>query len=144
MKHAIFTKIIASVFVIAAFTACSKKLKTEGCPTGQMCTMEFAALTVNFVDKAGNAVTVKSVKVLNLRTNVAILAQGMGSMVSQAGRYVFVTDGNKKQLSTEGDDLKITATNAATNKMVTAIVKVSGGCNCHVSKVSGADNIVFE
>jgi hypothetical protein len=68
--------------------------------------MQFATLSVNFVDKAGKAVTVKNVKVLNLRTNTAILAEGMSSMVNQAGSYVFVTDANKKQLSTEGDDLR--------------------------------------
>lgn len=144
MKHNIFTKIIAAVLIITGFTACSKKLKTDGCPTGQICTMIFTSLSVNFVDKAGNPVNVKDVKVLNLRTNAAILAQGMGSMVGQGGKYVYVTDGNKKQLSTEGDDVKITATNAATNKTVTAIIKVSGGCNCHVAKVSGEDTITFE
>nr|WP_294945817.1 hypothetical protein [uncultured Mucilaginibacter sp.] len=144
MKHSILAKITASLIVIAAFGSCSKKLKTDGCPTGQMCTMIFTTLSVNFVDKTGKPVAVKDVKVLNLRTNTAILAQGMSSMVTQTGSYVFVTDANKKQLSTGGDDLKVTATNAVTNKMVSAIIKVSGGCNCHVAKVSGADSIIFE
>ncbi|OOQ58043.1 hypothetical protein [Mucilaginibacter pedocola] len=144
MTQRTFTKILAIVLIAGGFTACSKKMKTTGCPTGQICTMEFAALTVSFVDKAGAPVNVKDVKVVNLRTNTAVLANGMGSKTSQDGKYVFVTDGNKKQLSTEGDDIKITATNAATNKMVSAIIKVSGGCNCHVAKVSGEDTIVFE
>jgi hypothetical protein len=144
MKRTLYLKILAAIIIVAGFAACSKKLKPAGCPTDQVCTMIFTTLSVNFVDKAGNPVTVKDVKVLNLRTNVAILAQGMGSMVSQPGKYTFITDANKKQLSTEGDDLRITATNAANNKMATAVIKVSGGCNCHVSKVSGADNIVFE
>jgi hypothetical protein len=144
MIRNLFIKTIICLVVIAGFASCSKKLKTDGCPTGQMCTMIFTTLSVNFVDKAGKPVAVKDVKVLNLRTNTAILAQGMSSMVTQTGSYVFVTDANKKQLSTGGDDLKVTATNAVTNKMVSAIIKVSGGCNCHVAKVSGADSIVFE
>jgi hypothetical protein len=144
MMRNLLIKTIACLVVIIGFAACSKKIKSGGCPTGQMCTMQFATLSINFVDKAGKAVTVKNVKVLNLRTNTAILAEGMSSMVHQAGSYVFVTDANKKQLSTEGDDLRITATNALTNKTVSAILRVSGGCNCHVSKVSGADDIVFE
>ncbi|TFF40901.1 hypothetical protein [Mucilaginibacter psychrotolerans] len=144
MKRTLYVKVISALLIIAGFSACSQKLKPAGCPTDQVCTMIFTTLSVNFVDKAGNPVTVKDVKVLNLRTNVAILAQGMGSMMSQPGKYTLVSDANKKQLSTEGDDLRITATNTANNKMVTAIIKVSGGCNCHVSKVSGADNIVFE
>ncbi|MEO7214128.1 hypothetical protein [Mucilaginibacter sp.] len=137
-------KLIAFLAVVTSFAACSKKINGGGCPTGQMCTMQFVTLSVNFVDKAGKAVTVKDVKVVNQRNNTAILAEGMSSMVNQAGRYVFVTDANKKQLSTDGDDLKITATNAVTNKTVSAIIKISGGCNCHVSKVSGSDDIVFE
>ena len=109
-----------------------------------MCTMEFATVGVKFTDKAGNPVNIKDITVINQRTNKPIVTQAAGSPDNTAGNYAVVTDGNKKEISTNGDDLKITATSAADGKTVSAVIKVIGGCNCHVKKIAGPEAIVFE
>ena len=122
-------------------SACSPKTNV-GCPTNQICTMIFASVGTTFVDKDGNNVAVKDFKVLNLRTNKAIESQGViGGGDASAGQAI-VTDANKKDLSTEGDELKVTAVTVNGNKPVSAVYKISGGCNCHVEKLSGPEKIV--
>ncbi|TSD65903.1 hypothetical protein FFF34_000455 [Inquilinus sp. KBS0705] len=136
-------RLLPFLLIIAALSACSKKVQTTGCPTGQMCTMIFTTIGVEFVDSAGVAVKVKDVNVVNQRTNTAIIASGINTPEDFAGQYVIVTDGNKKELSTQGDDVKITATSVATGQTISAMYKISGGCNCHVAKVAGPEKIVF-
>jgi hypothetical protein len=137
-------KLILLCLSLAVITSsCSKKLKTDGCPTGQICTMMFASVGVEFVDKSGNNVPVKDFKVFNMRTNKFIEAKGIIEQGSASTHYTIVTDGNKKELSTEGDDIKVTATyNGKTT--IAATFKISGGCNCHVEKLSGTDKIVVQ
>ncbi|MES2062866.1 MAG: hypothetical protein V4456_13150 [Bacteroidota bacterium] len=128
--------------LVVITSACSKKLKTDGCPTGQMCTMMFASIGTQFVDKAGNNVAVQDFKVFNMRTNKYIVAKGVVDPGFSPTYYTIVTDANKKELSTEGDDIKVTATYNNGNTKIAATFKISGGCNCHVTKISGVEKIV--
>lgn len=139
MKSATIIK-LAFIFTLAVtLSACSKKLNSEGCPTNQMCTMEFATLGVQFVDGAGNAVAVKNVTVTNKRTNKPIVAN---NDAPASGNYVIVTDANKKELSTTGDDVEVTAV-STDGRTKTVVYKISGGCNCHVKIISGDTKVVF-
>ena len=143
MKTLNTLKFATVLLATVALSACSKKLKSDGCPP-QMCTMEFATVGVKFTDKAGSPVNVKQVKVENTRTNKAIVTQGaITGADNAAGNYVVVTDSNKKEISSNGDDIKITAT-TADGKTASATIKVIGGCNCHVKRISGPETIVFE
>lgn len=138
-------KLILLCLSFAVITSsCSKKLKTDGCPTGQICTMMFASVGIEFVDKSGKNVAVKDFKVFNTRTNKYISVKGIIDEGSQPTHYTIVTDGNKKELSTKGDDLKITATYNNGNTKIAVAYKISGGCNCHVEKLSGPEKIVVE
>ncbi|MFA6247645.1 MAG: hypothetical protein WC615_11950 [Mucilaginibacter sp.] len=138
-------KLILLCLVFAVVTSsCSKKLKTDGCPTDQICTMMFASIGTQFVDKDGNNVAVKDFKVFNTRTNKYISVKGIIDNGSEPSHYTIVTDGNKKELSTTGDELRITASNISTNKPISVAYKISGGCNCHVEKLSGPEKIVLE
>nr|WP_067060555.1 hypothetical protein [Mucilaginibacter sp. L294] len=130
--------------LVVITSACSKKLKTDGCPTGQICTMMFASVGTQFVDQNGNNIAVKDFKVFNTRTNKYISVKGIIEDGSQPTHYTIVTDGNKKEVSTEGDELRITATSVSANKAISVVYKISGGCNCHVEKLSGPEKIVVE
>jgi hypothetical protein len=142
MKAVTSLKFAIVLFATIALSACSQKLKSDGCPP-QMCTMEFATVGVKFNDKAGAPVNVKEVKVENTRTKKAIVTQGTTGADNPAGNYVVVTDSNKKEISSNGDDIKITAT-TADGKTVSAVLKIIGGCNCHVKRISGPETIVIE
>jgi hypothetical protein len=138
-------KTIAALLVVAGLLACSKKnYDTAGCPQNQICTDEFVAIGVQFVNKAFNTVRIKDITVTNLRTNAAIVAKNVIDPGFSPDTYFIATDSNKSEFSTQGDDIKITATDAATGKTATAILKISGGCNCHILNLSGNNKIVFD
>lgn len=111
----------------------------------QACTLEFASITVRFVTREGLPTPGKNVTVINLRTHQAIIAKGNGAVVPSAGPNLFTiaTDNNKSEFSTEGDDIELTATDVITNITKTTTFKISGGCNCHIAKISGPDKITF-
>ena len=132
-------------FLIAsALLSCKKHDQQKGC-LARACTLEFASITVRFVTKDGLPTPGKNVTVINLRTHDAIIAKGSGIIVPSIGPNLFTlaTDNNKSEFSTEGDDVELTATDVVTNITKTARFKISGGCNCHISKISGPDEIVF-
>jgi hypothetical protein len=130
--------------LVVISSSCSKKLKTDGCPTDQICTMMFASIGTEFVNKNGSNVAIKDFKVYNTRTNKFIVAKGAVDPGFSPMHHTIVTDGNKKELSTEGDELRITATSVSANKAISVVYKISGGCNCHVEKLSGPEKIVVE
>ncbi|MDB5129973.1 hypothetical protein [Mucilaginibacter sp.] len=138
-------KLIIFCLSLAIVTSsCTKKLNNGGCPTNQICTDIFASVGTQFVDKDGNNVAVKDFAVINLRTNKPIVAKNMVDPGFSPMIHTIVSDANKKELSTEGDELKVAAINAATNKPISAIFKISGGCNCHVEKLAGPEKIVVD
>ncbi|WP_143822294.1 hypothetical protein [Mucilaginibacter pedocola] len=124
------------------FTACTNK--KNSCDASQMCTEEFRSISVRFQDKAGSTVAVKDIVVTNLRTNTAIVAKGVIDPGFSPDLHTIATDSNKSDFSAEGDNVKVTATSVADSKTATATLKISGGCNCHISKLSGPEIIVFE
>lgn len=133
------------LLLIVIYSACSKKTHQNAaapCNPG-MCTMMFASIGINFVDKAGNAVAVKDFKAINVRTNKNIQTEATSTPGENSGFHVIATDGNMKEFTNEGDDVKVTATNAATNQTQSVIVKITGGCACHIAK-TGPDKVVFD
>ncbi|MFC0517008.1 hypothetical protein ACFFGT_22555 [Mucilaginibacter angelicae] len=139
-------KYIFLLLLATAFSGCKKHNQQTGCPS-RPCTANFAVLYVNFVDKDGLLALGKNVTVINLRTHEAIISKGNGGPVVPSvgpNLYTIATDNNKSEFSTEGDDVELTATNAKTGVTKTTLLKISGGCNCHIAKVSGPDKIVLE
>jgi hypothetical protein len=133
------------LLLMVIYSACSKKTHQNAaapCNPG-MCTMMFATIGINFVDKAGNAVAVKDFKAVNLRTNKNIQTEATPASGENSGFHVIATDGNMKEFTNEGDEVKVTGTNAATNQIQSITVKITGGCACHVAKVAGPDKVVL-
>jgi hypothetical protein len=111
--------------------------------SNQVCTALFATVGVHYLDVNNNPVIVSNFKVLDLRTNTAITHIIPPNYV--ASNYMEVVDDNdKKYLSTAADNLQVTATNPSTGQTKTVILKISGGTNCHVTKISGPDTIRFD
>lgn len=138
-------KCFVFLILIAVLADCKKHNQQTGCPS-QACTLNFASLYVNFVDKDGQMAFGKDIKVVNLRTKQTIIAKGNpGPPSTTVGPHVYTitTDNNKNEFSTEGDDVELTVTNIQTGVTQTALFKISGGCNCHIAKVSGPDKIVL-
>lgn len=129
---------------ILIFTGCGKieQLKTA-CPTNQACTMVFASFNIHFTDNAGNPVNVTNFSAYNQRTKTNLIINTT-TQSTTLGTYIVANDNMRDQLSTEGDNILISGTYAATGQTKTAVVNISGGCNCHVAKTSGVDVIKFD
>jgi len=136
-------KRLSIFFLLIVFlaSACSKSI-TGGCPTNQICTEIFASIGTQFVDAKGSNVSVTDVTVFNVRTKKKIEPKGVLDPGFSPMNYTIVTDANRKELSTEGDDIRVTAIYG--NKKIETIFKISGGCNCHVEKLSGPEKIVVK
>lgn len=110
----------------------------------RMCTMEFRTIQVKFVDKDGKLVSVKDFKSVNTRTNKTLSTGDGTEFTNTEGAYVVATDANLKDLSVEGDSVLVTAKNA-NNQTAEGKFKIAGGvCACHISKISGPEEISFD
>jgi hypothetical protein len=121
-------------------SACKKNTQTA-CGT-QACTDLFASIGVHFVDKNNNPVAVTNFIVLDLRTH-KFITHMIPEGLHYPGYMEIHDDNDIKDLSTEGDNVQVSATNPATGQVITTIFKISGGCNCHVTKIAGPDTIQF-
>jgi len=127
-----------------ALIACKKNKGTSDCEN-KVCTEEFVMTGIKFADNKGAGAEIKDFSVVNQRTGEKLYAKSSATVNTIKGYYIVLDDGNKLQLSAQGDDLKITGTSTTTNQTKSAIVKVSGGnCACHISKISGPEQIAFD
>lgn len=130
------------LLLVTSLLGCEKKNQKVGCGM-QECTLSYAMLALQFNDKNGNPVTVQNLTAINQRTKQSVLPQHQ-SAANQAGQYTITDDGQKDKFSTDGDEVVVSATNPATGQTKTAIFKISGGCNCHIAKLSGPQTISFD
>jgi hypothetical protein len=135
-------KKILFLLLVVVYSACSKKVHQNAPCNPGMCTMMFVTIGIHFVDKAGKDAVVKDFSAINLRTNKKIETQPIPG--SNAGFHVIATDSNMKEFTNGGDDVKVTATDSVTNQTKSVVVKLAGGCACHISKVSGPDTLAFD
>lgn len=130
--------------LLALFIAgCGKNPQPRlGCNTG-VCTLEFASINILFTDNADKPVNVQNFSAINQRTGLKLDVNPAPSMPGgTVGTYVIANDNTRDQLSDEGDNILVSGTYAGQTK--TAILKISGGCNCHVQKKSGPSVIKFD
>ncbi|QEC77947.1 hypothetical protein [Mucilaginibacter ginsenosidivorax] len=125
------------------FTACNKKHQQPACTIG-VCTQQFVSVGVHFANKNGDGVNVENFVAKNLRSDSVIVAPGVIDPGFSPAYKTIANDNIINKFSTGGDNVQITATNPSTHQTKTAIVKIAGGCACHVSRVSGPDTIVFD
>ncbi|GAB3907315.1 hypothetical protein [Mucilaginibacter boryungensis] len=134
-------KILAGLLLVACFFSCNHESATPGCEP-QACTEVFVTFGIHYTDKAGNPITVQNFSAINQRTHLAMPNMQTGLLMT--GYYVVANDSVKQQLSTDGDDILISATNPATNQTKIVTVRLAGGCNCHVTKISGPETVAFD
>ncbi|WP_316826807.1 hypothetical protein [Pedobacter miscanthi] len=138
-------KKIALLLIIGIALLNCKKNKTITDCGDKMCTYEFVSYGIRFVDNKGEGAEVKDFSVINQRTGESLKANSSIYTSTVKGAFIVVDDGNKLQLSENGDDLKITGTSVATNQTKSVVIKMGGGkCACHISKISGPDQVVFD
>jgi len=137
-------KQILPLLLIAFCFSCKNNKQSNGCGM-QPCTASFAYLGIRLIDNQGHAVTPKNFSAVNLRTSKTLTPMQYPPAIDFVAGFVLITsDANIKDFSTEGDDVKITATDSLTNQTKTTTLKIAGGCNCHISKISGPDTIEFD
>jgi hypothetical protein len=128
------------LLLIACCVSCHKS--NQAVCGMQECTKNNVTISVGFANQNGSAVVVKDYSAINQRTHAKVLSPGNYDTVP--GFYIIADDSMRSQFSTEGDDVIITATHPTTNQTKTVTFKISGGCNCHVEKVSGTSPVVFD
>ncbi|CAN5422344.1 hypothetical protein BH09BAC6_BH09BAC6_04220 [soil metagenome] len=132
------------IILLLVFTACHKNQPQQAHCPDMPCTKIFASVSIHFTDKLGNSVAAQNFQVLNLRTNQRIYAASAANVNLATGYFIVADDANLGDLSLEGDNVKVTASNPATSQVKTAILKLSGGCSCHITKLSGPQEVAFD
>lgn len=124
-------------------------LYLSGCDTDKsgcsstICTMEFRSVIVKFKDPAGNPVVVSGYKVINRRTGLQIQTPPPDTTHFK-GIYVVASDSHIMNLSAKGDTIEVSAVYPRTSEQKTTLIVISGGlCNCHITKLSGPEEIIF-
>lgn len=138
MKHILFKSLFAATFL--SLLQC-KTAETNGNCATVMCTMEFRMLTVSIKDKAGNFYKADKVETYT-QAGKMIYSQSSPSFTPDSS-YTVIDDNNLKDLQKNVQselDFKIFKDGSVikTSKYV-----VSADC-CHISKVSGAAQIIIE
>jgi len=117
----------------------------NGCNINQVCTALFATIGIHFVDKNGNPVVVKNLNAINQRTQISVLPAQIKDGLLRPGYYNITDDSKIKLFSADGDNVLISATDSVTNQIKTTTFKIaSGDCGCHVTKLSGSDQLAFD
>jgi hypothetical protein len=130
-------------FLLVVLGAGCGKNKINPACAPQTCTNISASVGILFLDSLGQPTAVDNFRAVNLRTNnnVAPPFAGFGTFV--VGNYIIADDAGIQKIAAEGDDIQVSATDPVTGQTKRAIVKIAGGCSCHLSKLAGPDHIRF-
>ncbi|MBK0380711.1 hypothetical protein [Mucilaginibacter segetis] len=138
-----YKRICFALVLLVGISAC-KNGGNKGC--GMVaCTQIYTQIGIFFQDNQGNGVDVTGLKVVNLRTNKE-LTQPLPTPTQLPGSHftIFASDTNLNEISAQGDDIRVTATYAATGQTISVIEKLAGGkCQCHVARISGPETVQF-
>jgi len=128
------TNIFFSLLILTGLSSCEEK---EILPEEQIvCTLDFRTVSVRFKNAAGNYIAVSDFKSVVERTGVTLDTNNeLGSLY-----YTVASDLDKKKLSVAGENVNVTATNPSNGNVITAKFKIAGDA-CHISKISGPDEI---
>jgi len=137
-----FKNLVILFAIVTSLVSCTKTQQKSACGT-QVCTAIFAIIGIQYTDNAGKPTAVDTFKVFNVTSNKR-LYPGIANINTVQGYYVVASDGNKMEYSSEGDVIKVSATDPVTKQTKDVNFKISGGCNCHVAKISGQDTVKFD
>ena len=131
-----------ATFVLLLFTAC--QTDTVKVCEDRVCTEEFRSISVRFLDNKGESLIVKDYQSLNKRTG-KVLHAGKPADYPATGYYTVVSDGDLRELSEKGDVIVVSARHPENNSLKEGQFVVAGGkCACHISKISGPEQISFD
>jgi hypothetical protein len=140
MKYINLIVILAAVVLLASCTKTQQK--NSACGT-QVCSDIFMSVEIHFTDNTGKSIEVTNFTVFDVSSNKR-LYPGLPTANLLVGYYTIASDSNIKDYSTDGDIIKVSATDPATGQTKTVTLKISGGCNCHVARLSGPDTVAFD
>jgi predicted nucleic acid binding AN1-type Zn finger protein len=135
-------KTLPLLLLIFLSFACNKNKLTPACPL-HLCTDIFTRIGMRFADKNGNPIVIENLSVIDLRTN-KVVTHGVNNVLWVVGYYIIADDTDLSQFTTKGDDIQVSATNPATHQTKVTVFKIAGGCNCHVTKISGPEQVMFD
>jgi hypothetical protein len=135
-----YKRIFLLILIVCA--GCKKIHQSVPCAT-QVCTAIYATIGIHYTDKQGNPIAVTNYSVFDVTTGKA-LSPGVINYLLILGYYIVATDYNLSLLSTDGDTIRVSATNPATGEVKNTVFVIAGGCNCHVTKISGPDAVQFD
>ncbi|MES2809187.1 MAG: hypothetical protein V4619_11205 [Bacteroidota bacterium] len=132
------------ILLVCLFVSCHKGGKEQQQPVCAVkaCTKIFVTVGVKFTNAQGDPIAVKNFSAINQRTKSKLVVSS-ATYDLMPGYFIIANDNTLDQLSTAGDDVLVSADHPVTGEVKAAMFKISGGCNCHVEKLSGPETIVF-
>jgi hypothetical protein len=137
-------KSFALLLILGIFAGCHKNDSARVACAPMSCTMELRSVIVKFVDKQGAPVVVNNFEAKNTRTKVKLSYSGPTDAALNPGYYVVASDSNLKELAEDGDEILVSGRHPNTGQTLSFVVKVAGGCQCHISKISGPEQVQFD
>ncbi|WP_256011962.1 hypothetical protein [Desertivirga xinjiangensis] len=131
-----------AIFILLVLAAC--QTETEKVCEDRVCTEEFRSVGVRFLDNKGELLVVNDYQSLNKRTG-KVLHSGNPADQPLEGYYTVASDSDLRELSEKGDVIVVSARHPETEVLKETQFVVSGGrCACHISKISGPEQVTFE
>lgn len=88
-------------------------------------------------------VNISDFKAINRRTRKSLKTVPQNPDIYKA--YHVATDADVEDLSSAGDTIDVSATNPETLQKKSAIFVIAGGkCSCHIQKISGPEEVIFD
>ncbi|NCD69309.1 hypothetical protein [Mucilaginibacter agri] len=133
-------KIVPVLVIALALTACKSQKETRVKCGSVICTNEFVMIPVNVIATKSSAIEFKTYKVINLATGKELKNTGWAGKTNP-NTVIVADDGHRRDFPEKGADLQLQVIRKD-DRVVKVDYKVSGGpCSCHVSKLSGPDEI---
>lgn len=137
-----YKKLTILFLTAVSLASCHKTQKKTPCDP-KVCTDFYATVGIHYADNTGKPIAVNDITVFNVTSNKQLHPSYLVGLLVY-GYYIVATDNNKMDYSTDGDIIRVSATNPTTSQTKEVNLMISGGCNCHVDKISGPDTVKFD
>lgn len=133
-------KIFAALLSLGLLTACASQQESHTKCGSVVCTDEFIMIPVKVIATKSADVSFKTYKVINANTGKEVKSNVWPGKGNQ-GTIVIADDGHRRSFPEKGANLELQITRND-GRVVKNAYKISGGkCACHVSKLSGPDQV---
>lgn len=137
MKTIHLTAVLLGTALMLGAAKCKSEDEIRKSCEGVMCTMMFAAVTVQVQDASGAAVTLDSTRISSEKLGIS-----MPGKPGPSGGYTIVDDSQVKQLAQRSGTVTFTGFRDG-REVVREDFQVGADC-CHVSKSAGPDVITLK